>query len=590
MPSKRVKTFKAGWADYRWLAVGLLGLAAFALGFYGFSRHFEGDRSAWDILYLTLQLFVLESGSVEVKGNPALEIARLLAPLVAGYAVLQALMIVFQEQVQVLRLRFCRDHVIIIGLGRKGARLAREFLERGDRLVLIEMDSDNPQINLFRERGALVLAGDARDPHLLVKARVARAKYLLSFCGQDDTNAEVALAARELVPPSAHQVLTGVVHIVDPELFRLLRQLEIEAPGTLGLRLVLFNVFDRGARAFFQRYPLLKPGRAGSGGTVPHLVVIGLGRLGEALVAQAARTWWLNRQDHSPRLRLTLVDQAAENKRKTLELRYPRLNDACEIHTCPLEAPSPDLLAAAPVFAPPDDNEKKVVIVCLEDDHAALSTALDLARRLAAKDIPLVVNLMENSGLMALLHQAEGEGAYSNLRAFNVLDETCTPEPVLGGTNEILARAIHEDYCRQQQAQGDTPETNASLVPWDRLREDLKEDNRRAADAIARKFAAIGCTIILMEDWDAEFRFSPAEVEQLAEMEHERWVADKLRAGWRFAPGSKDPESKTHPCLVPWEELPGEEKEKDRQQVRTHPSTLKHEGFQIIRLHHPLKE
>jgi voltage-gated potassium channel Kch len=574
-------------ADYRWLLVGGLGLLALGLGFYGFSRHFEGSRSPWDILYLSIQLFVLESGSVEVRGNPALEIARLLAPVVSGYAVLQALMIVFKEQVQVFRLRFCRDHVIICGLGRKGTRLAQGFLIRGDRVVLIEADPGNSQIRLFREKGALVLVGDAKDPYLLAQARVNRAACLLSVCGDDDTNAEVALAARGLVPPASPRVLTCIVHLVDPELYRLLRQLEIEAPAVLGLRLTLFNVYERGAWALFKRYPVLEPVPGGGRSQAPHLVFIGLGRLGEALVAQAARVWWLGRREDSPRLRLTVVDKAAEEKMKALMLRYPRLPEACEIKACSLEVPSADFLTATQLFSPPGVNEQQIAIVSLEPDGAALSLALDLARRLSPLQIPIVVSLMEDSGLMGLLRQAEGEGVSSNLRPFNLLDETCTTELILGGTHEILARAIHDDYIRQEQAKGNTPETNPSMAPWDELPEEFKEDNRKAADAIAQKLDTIGCRIITMEDWDARFSFSPDEVEKLAVMEHERWMADKFRAGWRFAPGDKDIEGRTNPCLVPWHELTEEAKEKDRQQVRSLPAFLEYEGFQIIRFPHP---
>lgn len=586
-----LRTFKHRWYDYHWLVVGLLGLVALVLGIFGFGRYYKWDRSFWDLLHLSFQLFVLESGGVKIKTfNPALEIARLLAPLVAGYTVLQGLLIIFREQVQVFQLGFCRDHVIICGLGRKGTRLAEEFLDQGDRVVLIEKNSGNPQVNLFREKGALVLVGDAKDPHLLTKARVDRAKHLLCVCSEDDTNAEVTLAARELVPISSHHLLTCVVHIVDPELHRLLRQMEFEAPGTLGFRLALFNVFERGARAFFKRYLLLESPLVQGDGRAPHLMIIGLGRLGETLAAHAARTWWLNRKDHSPRLRLTLVDKAAESKSSALELRYPRLKDACEVQTCSLEVPSPDLLAAAQQFASVDVNEEKAVIVCLEDDSLALPMALDLAQHLSTRNTPIVVNLMENSGLMGLLYQAEGTGRYSNLRAFNVLDETCTPELVLGGTNEILARALHEAYIRQQQAKDIIPETNPIMVPWEKLREDFKEANRRAADDIARKFAAIGCDIITMEDWEATFSYSSAELEKLAEMEHDRWVEDKIRAGWHFAPGPKDPARKTTPCLVSWIELPEEEKEKDREQVQIYPSLLHHEGFQIIRVHHSAKD
>ena len=43
---------------------------------------------------------------------------------------------------------------------------------------------------------------------------------------------------------------------------------------------------------------------------------------------------------------------------------------------------------------------------------------------------------------------------------------------------------------------------------------------------------------------------------------HAEWVRVKLEDGWCYGM-IKDPESKTHPCLVPYEELPPEQKAKD---------------------------
>ncbi|HSV30007.1 MAG TPA: RyR domain-containing protein [Candidatus Omnitrophota bacterium] len=43
---------------------------------------------------------------------------------------------------------------------------------------------------------------------------------------------------------------------------------------------------------------------------------------------------------------------------------------------------------------------------------------------------------------------------------------------------------------------------------------------------------------------------------------HESWMAEKERDGWKFGP-VKDPEKKEHPCFVPYDELPGEQKAKD---------------------------
>lgn len=43
---------------------------------------------------------------------------------------------------------------------------------------------------------------------------------------------------------------------------------------------------------------------------------------------------------------------------------------------------------------------------------------------------------------------------------------------------------------------------------------------------------------------------------------HESWMKQKLEEGWVYGE-VKDPEAKTHPCIVPFEELPREQQAKD---------------------------
>lgn len=43
---------------------------------------------------------------------------------------------------------------------------------------------------------------------------------------------------------------------------------------------------------------------------------------------------------------------------------------------------------------------------------------------------------------------------------------------------------------------------------------------------------------------------------------HDSWLAEKERDGWKFGE-VKDPEAKTHPCFVPYDALPVEQKAKD---------------------------
>lgn len=46
------------------------------------------------------------------------------------------------------------------------------------------------------------------------------------------------------------------------------------------------------------------------------------------------------------------------------------------------------------------------------------------------------------------------------------------------------------------------------------------------------------------------------------EESHNNWLAYKLREGWRYGP-VKDTAKKYHPCLLPYSELPPEQKLKD---------------------------
>jgi hypothetical protein len=43
---------------------------------------------------------------------------------------------------------------------------------------------------------------------------------------------------------------------------------------------------------------------------------------------------------------------------------------------------------------------------------------------------------------------------------------------------------------------------------------------------------------------------------------HDCWLAEKKAQGWKYGP-VKNPELKEHPCFVPYDELPEEQKRKD---------------------------
>ena len=52
-------------------------------------------------------------------------------------------------------------------------------------------------------------------------------------------------------------------------------------------------------------------------------------------------------------------------------------------------------------------------------------------------------------------------------------------------------------------------------------------------------------------------------IEQMSKNVHEVWAETRISQGWTYGEQRND-ELKTHPCLIPYEELPEEEREYDR--------------------------
>ena len=77
----------------------------------------------------------------------------------------------------------------------------------------------------------------------------------------------------------------------------------------------------------------------------------------------------------------------------------------------------------------------------------------------------------------------------------------------------------------------------------------------------------------------------PAElaalVERLAENNHDHWARQRIDEGWTYGP-QRDDALKTHPDLVPYGDLPEEEKEYDRISVIETVKVILMLGYEIV--------
>jgi hypothetical protein len=578
------------WHDAQWWAIGALALVALILGFVGFRDYADAVGSStgfWDVFYLDLQLFVLESGALaDSSAIPAsLQIARFLAPAVASVALLRAVAPLFRDQLQLLRFRIARDHIVICGLGRKGLLLARTLRDQGDRVVVVERDEDNQHIEAARLAGVPVLVGDATDTVTLRKAHVGQARLMVAVCSGDGTNAEVAVSAHRLAQHRSRP-LTCLVHVVDPDLCSLLRARYLTAPDTTPFRLDFFNTFELGAKALLVRHPPFPDQDLTPPAPTPHILVIGIGRLGAGLIVQMARNWRAadHDPDHGPRI--TAVDLDADEKVRSLALRHRELGEVCEITPVTLDVGSPEFRRGS--YLPPDAPAVSAAYVCFDDDTLSMETSLVLHQVLRPRQVPIVMRAATEAGLPALLQRRTG-AEFDDLHAFALLDRTCNADILLGGALEVIARAFHDLYVAERGGAwsygpelDDALHTDPALAPWEELPESLRQSNRDQAAHIPVKLATIGCELGELTAWhDEPFVFTDREVEVLAELEHERWVADRVRNGWK--PGRRDVAQKRTPYLVPWSELSEDVREYDRLFVRNLPRILGKLGYGIVR-------
>jgi hypothetical protein len=156
---------------------------------------------------------------------------------------------------------------------------------------------------------------------------------------------------------------------------------------------------------------------------------------------------------------------------------------------------------------------------------------------------------------------------------------------------ENLASVAHELFCEYLVAKGyrygpetsETAKIHSSLVPFDALPKDEKEQNRSIVRDIPRKLAYVGYGLQVNLGDQKAIQFQEEEIEKLAKREHEYWVKEKLGRGWQHGKITNKADKK-HKDLVPWDMLSEEDKEKDRVIIRAIPKILARAGYVMIKI------
>jgi hypothetical protein len=93
-----------------------------------------------------------------------------------------------------------RHHVVLVGFGQVGFRLAQALLQRGIAVIAIERDPEAPSVRLAKAAGIPVALGRGDDREVLQRVGIERCGAVAAVTSDDLVNVAVGLAAEDLRP------------------------------------------------------------------------------------------------------------------------------------------------------------------------------------------------------------------------------------------------------------------------------------------------------------------------------------------------------------------------------------------------------
>lgn len=433
------------------------------------------------------------------------------------------------------------------------------------------------------------------------------------------------------------------VHVGEPQTSEVFRTHDLFRARQSAVDFHVFNTRDNAARQLLRDYPNgLARRHAPADDEVAHYFLFGFGEMAQTVALHMARlAHFRNRR----RLRLTILDDFEGNtlvkKARDRFLDYQpgfcpdlsfslddpewrqdserdawayrgarpsnqgwRFSDPtvveyavnAEFIEMRTNVDAPDLVArlGARLSADQRPRVKAAVVVCFDDDRRNFKAAYQLRDALARSlderslsgSLPIYVYLPADRGLSLLLGSNGSAENLFPLYAFGQLERGAGYQEVVRPELRELARRFHDAYTaieaerRGSRAMDPGPglTARAPMAPA------FQTSNENAAAHADIKLDAIGYRKRRRLPADVNsplVPFSAAQREVLAQIEHNRWMADRLVSGWRHGP--RDDRRKRRPSFLAWENLrDSAERAKDESQIRALVRAYEVTGWTVV--------
>jgi hypothetical protein len=512
------------------ILIALIALWA-VLGMIGWDVWEPGDRIqsgvASDVPYLTLWLLTPQ-GDVWGDMPLSLNLARYVGAAIPllGIIFLAARQIGDALAESLMQLAGA-DHLVVIGEGRDAAQAAETARAEGAAVVLIDPVVTEAQAEDLNQLGVLVIRDDLRAATR--KSALRRARRVVVVGPDAGANLSIAGRAADLMDGDASDLH---VQVEDEDILEMLRQSAAAhaGPGPAP------RPFSLAAAAARHANETLKLWDRSSG---LHIATLDSGPFSQAMVRQALILGW--RVGRAPP-RVSLWDPSGEIEDRWRRMAPGALGDLGAVYDSP---PFRIVFSRAASIGAFLEEASEADCWVVESDVGVACAASLLASRMDAGPVVIVAGEQPLDPMLPGIHTAVS-GFAAGL------------EPAILPTVDRQAQRLHGAYENRGRDGYIELGSEASGVRWSILPESLWAANRAAASHIPVKLADADAA-------GADPRDDRDLLERMAEIEHERWCAERLLNGWR--PGERDNRLKLHPGLAGWQYLDEPTRQKDRDGV-----------------------
>ncbi len=560
------RIYKKGQNLLHWQIIVFFGIAVLILGLISNFLAYPANNiiTIFENLSRTIQLFIPEQDLLQVpEGAWYLAITKFLGTIVTFMIVTQVIFQFFINQYQVWQLQRQQNHIVILGFGDCGQQFALTALAQHKQIIAIDLNISDQQYNLIMQNHKLsLLLADPTDKATLLQAAVHKAERVIFASNDNLLNIQAANSLREILQQQTNsKQTTAYIQIDDSKLIELLKETPHFPKEDKTLKVISFNRYQIAARHFLQTYPLYQYADLRGQDRI-QVAIFGFTDKGQQILLQLVQHGYY-RDLKTPHI--IIIDPQATQRQQQFLNRYPGIDDP---EICQLDFIEYDINTQTldTTFLQTLEKQGKsaygqnltAILLCFEQDTQNITASLQLRLKTQQTRLalaPIFVEITKDSPALSV-NIDKTPNFEQVIQHFGQLEQTCNWQQIVEANSDQLAKFLHKAYNARY----------GNDTKWEQLTETYRDANRGAADNLAIKLASLSYWI--PEDpsnWSQKVDLTENQ-ELLAKLEHRRWYAERRLNGWQYGT-TRDDNRKIHPCLIPYEQLPENEKDKDRTNI-----------------------